>query len=134
MNIKKEMIRFYIAGIFIGATDFGVYYLLIPFLPFDLSKGISFTCAGIAAENMGKIFEGFFRVDTPYSRITEGTGLGLFRIRKIVTGCEGRVWAESEGKGKGARFVVELPVYKGSEPVQDEPKQMKSRIAFMQEG
>ena len=35
------------------------------------------TGAGIASENMGKIFEGFFRVDTPYSRVTEGTGLGL---------------------------------------------------------
>ena len=35
------------------------------------------TGIGIATENMEKIFEGFFRVDTPYSRVTEGTGLGL---------------------------------------------------------
>ena len=35
------------------------------------------TGVGIATENMGKIFEGFFRVDTPYSRVTEGTGSGF---------------------------------------------------------
>jgi len=39
---------------------------------------------GIAAENMGKLFEGFFRVDTPYSRVTEGTGLGLPLSKKYV--------------------------------------------------
>src|SRR3989338_7338136 len=47
MNTKKEMIRFSIAGAFVGATDLGIYYFLIHFLSFDLSKGISFTCAAI---------------------------------------------------------------------------------------
>jgi len=41
------------------------------------------TGVGIAIENMEKIFEGFFRVDTPYSRVTEGTGLGLSLSRKF---------------------------------------------------
>jgi len=44
---------------------------------------------------------------------TEGTGLGLFRVRKIVDLFRGRVWAESQGKGKGATMIVELPVYDG---------------------
>jgi len=43
----------------------------------DIEVVVWDTGVGIAAENMGKIFEGFFRVDTPYSRVTEGTGLGL---------------------------------------------------------
>jgi two-component system CheB/CheR fusion protein len=42
------------------------------------------TGVGIAPENMEKIFEGFFRVDTPYSRSTEGTGLGLPLSRKLA--------------------------------------------------
>ena len=42
---------------------------------------------------------------------SEGTGLGLYRVRKIVDLFRGKVWAESEGKGKGATFIVELPVY-----------------------
>ena len=41
------------------------------------------TGVGIAPENMEKIFEGFFRVDTPYSRVTEGTGLGLAALEKV---------------------------------------------------
>ena len=44
---------------------------------------------------------------------SEGTGLGLYRVRKIVDLFRGKVWAESEGKGKGATFIVELPVYEG---------------------
>ncbi len=49
MPISKEMVRFSIAGALVGATDFGVYYLLIHFLSFSLSKGISFAGAGIVA-------------------------------------------------------------------------------------
>lgn len=44
---------------------------------------------------------------------TEGTGLGLYRVRKIVDLFKGRVWAESGGEGKGAVFIVELPVFSG---------------------
>ncbi len=54
MNTKKEIIRFSIAGTFVGATDFGIYYFLIHFLSFSLSKGISFTCAGIVAYLLNK--------------------------------------------------------------------------------
>ncbi len=43
---------------------------------------------------------------------SEGTGLGLFRVRKIVDLHQGRVWAESEGDGRGSSFIVELPAYK----------------------
>jgi signal transduction histidine kinase len=45
---------------------------------------------------------------------SEGTGLGLYRVRKIVDLFNGRVWAESEGKGRGATFIVELPALEGN--------------------
>lgn len=46
-NARKEFIRFLIAGTIVNATDFSVYYILFHFLSFSISKGISFTCAGI---------------------------------------------------------------------------------------
>jgi two-component system CheB/CheR fusion protein len=68
------------------------------------------TGIGIAAENMGKIFEGFFRVDTPYSRVTEGTGLGLPLSRKLVELHGGKFSVESDGLGKGTSVLFTLPI------------------------
>jgi two-component system CheB/CheR fusion protein len=68
------------------------------------------TGAGIAPENMGKIFEGFFRVDTPYSRVTEGTGLGLPLSKKLVELHGGKFSVESEGLNKGTQVRFTLPI------------------------
>ncbi len=65
---------------------------------------------GIAPENMEKIFEGFFRVDTPFSGVTEGTGLGLSLSRKLVELHGGKLVAESEGLNKGTLVRFTLPI------------------------
>ena len=71
------------------------------------------TGVGIAPENMGKIFEGFFRVDTPYSRVTEGTGLGLPLSKKLVELHGGKFSVESEGLNKGTRSGLLCRLYPG---------------------
>ncbi|MFA5362997.1 MAG: GtrA family protein [Candidatus Omnitrophota bacterium] len=48
MNDRNEIIRFLIGGAIVNAADFSIYYILFHFLPFSISKGIAFTCAGIA--------------------------------------------------------------------------------------
>jgi two-component system CheB/CheR fusion protein len=68
------------------------------------------TGVGIARENMEKIFEGFFRVDTPYSRVTEGTGLGLPLSRKLVELHGGKFSVESEGLDRGTSVRFTLPI------------------------
>ncbi len=68
------------------------------------------TGIGIAPENMEKIFEGFFRVDTPYSRVTEGTGLGLPLARKLVELHGGKLSVESKGLDKGTLVRFTLPI------------------------
>jgi two-component system cell cycle sensor histidine kinase PleC len=68
------------------------------------------TGIGIAPENMEKIFEGFFRVDTPYSRVTEGTGLGLPLSRRLVELHGGKLSVESEGLNKGTSVRFTLPI------------------------
>ena len=67
------------------------------------------TGVGIAPENMERIFEGFFRVDTPYSRLTEGTGLGLPLARKMVELHGGRLSVESKGLDRGTSVTFTLP-------------------------
>ena len=40
---------------------------------------------------------------------TEGTGMGLGRVRKIIEDHGGKVWTSSKGEGTGATFLIELP-------------------------
>jgi len=54
INTRKDIIRFLISGTITNAADFSVYYVLFHFLPFSISKGISFTCAGIVGYLLSK--------------------------------------------------------------------------------
>jgi two-component system cell cycle sensor histidine kinase PleC len=68
------------------------------------------TGVGIAPENLERIFEGFFRVDSAYSRITEGTGLGLPLARKMVELHGGKLSVESKGLDCGTSVRFTLPL------------------------
>jgi signal transduction histidine kinase len=65
---------------------------------------------GIPTESMPRLFEKFFRVDSPGHRSIRGTGIGLALCRRIVEAHGGRIWVESAGPGRGARFVFTLPL------------------------
>lgn len=66
------------------------------------------TGAGIPKEDLGHLFQKFYRVDNSATRTIGGTGLGLFICRKIVELYHGRIWVESE-VGKGSTFFINLP-------------------------
>jgi len=76
----------------------------------EIEKVFWDTGVGIAPENMGEIFEGFFRVDTPYSRVTEGTGLGLPLSKKFVELHDRKFSIKSEGLNKGTEVRFTLPI------------------------
>ena len=63
---------------------------------------------GIPRENLGKIFDRFYRVDKARSREQGGTGLGLAIAKEIVNEHHGKIWANSS-EGKGSTFYISLP-------------------------
>jgi signal transduction histidine kinase len=67
------------------------------------------TGVGIAAEEQGKVFERFYRVDKARSRDMGGAGLGLSIAQWIVQQHAGKIEVESS-LGKGSIFRVELPL------------------------
>jgi signal transduction histidine kinase len=71
---------------------------------------ISDTGEGMSKEEVSKIFETFSRGKAGARFWTEGAGLGLYIAKKFTEMHKGKVWAESEGKGKGSVFYLELPV------------------------
>lgn len=67
------------------------------------------TGEGIAPEFLPQVFERFTQANGSISRKHGGMGLGLAIVRHVVELHGGSVRAESEGEGRGATFIVELP-------------------------
>lgn len=74
-----------------------------------LSIAIRDTGIGIRPENLGRLFEAFRQVDGSARRVYEGTGLGLYLVKKLLGLLGGSVSAESEF-GRGSCFTVVLPL------------------------
>ena len=64
---------------------------------------------GIPRKQLKRIFNRFYRVQTHRLKQVKGTGLGLYIVRSIARAHGGRVFAQSEGEGRGATFTLELP-------------------------
>ena len=70
---------------------------------------VSDTGTGISPEFLAFVFDRFRQADSSSTRKQGGLGLGLAIVRHLVELHGGTIHAESEGAGKGARFVVRLP-------------------------
>jgi PAS domain S-box-containing protein len=68
---------------------------------------------GIAAQMLEQVFEPFIQLDTSLDRARAGLGLGLALVKGLVEQHGGTVSAHSEGPGRGAEFVVRLPLDAG---------------------
>jgi len=67
---------------------------------------------GIPKTELKRIFKRFYRVPGALAIRVKGTGLGLYIVRSVAKRHGGRAWAESEGPGHGATFVLQLPIVK----------------------
>jgi len=71
---------------------------------------VSDTGIGIPDTELPYLFAKFSRGKDISRLNTGGTGLGLYVGKIMIEANGGKIWAESDGKDKGSRFIIELPV------------------------
>ncbi|NVB41187.1 hypothetical protein G6O69_25330 [Pseudenhygromyxa sp. WMMC2535] len=79
-----------------------------------LRVSVSDTGVGVSEDQLGRIFDAFYQVDSSSTREHGGAGLGLSIVRKLIEAHGGEVWAESM-VGVGTTFHFTLPLAETSE-------------------
>jgi two-component system phosphate regulon sensor histidine kinase PhoR len=69
---------------------------------------ISDTGIGIPADELGSVFEEFFRASNARELVKDGTGLGLSIVKQIIERHGGKISVQSR-QGQGTKFTVSLP-------------------------
>ncbi len=82
----------------------------------ELTFAVRDTGIGISAEGMSRLFQSFSQADSSTTRKYGGTGLGLAISMRLSELMGGRMWARSDGLGKGASFLFNIVV-----PIADLP-------------
>ena len=78
------------------------------------------TGSGIDNALLPRLFD-MFRQGEIGGQRQSGLGIGLALVKTLVEMHEGRIWAESDGPGKGARFTIELPLVEGPDGQRQTP-------------
>jgi PAS domain S-box-containing protein len=79
------------------------------------------TGIGVAPEMLERIFDLFTQAERGLDRAQGGLGIGLTVVKRLVELHGGSIEAQSEGVGRGAEFVVRLPLARGEEEVHPPP-------------
>ncbi len=101
VNLLNNAIRFSPEGsqIVIGAIEQGK----------QVMAWIQDNGKGIPGDKLQKIFEEFYQLEPPNTRSYGGLGIGLTIAKGLIEVQDGKIWAESEGLGKGTTLKVLLP-------------------------
>ncbi len=95
-----------------GSIDFGYWHGEdeIVFFVKDTGKGIS-------QEFQKKLFQRFVQEESDYTRMYEGSGLGLSISKAYIDMLGGKIWLEHSEPEKGTEFRFSIPYLKGSEVI-----------------
>ena len=104
----------------------------------ELNFAVRDTGIGLTPEGMGRLFQSFSQADSSTTRKYGGTGLGLAISKQLAELMGGRMWATSDGIGKGATFhftirapVVELPPQSRREFIGTQPELQGKRVLIV---
>jgi signal transduction histidine kinase len=109
-NLLSNAIKYTEPGGIVGVT--------LKQTPEEVVGTVRDTGIGIPREDLGRVFEEFYRTENARAVCPVGTGVGLSIVRRIIENWGGQVWVESE-LGLGSKFVFTLPradVWKQTEP------------------
>ena len=76
---------------------------------------------GIAKEDLEKIFKKFSRLDTPLTRKTQGSGIGLYITKTLIEKLHGSISVDSSANG--STFEVKIPLVDPEQQIQDKLKE-----------
>ncbi len=65
---------------------------------------------GLLPEDMDRLFVKFAKLSATPTGKEHSNGIGLSIVKMLIELHKGKVWAESEGKDKGASFFILLPI------------------------
>ncbi len=88
-------------------TDAGMVKVGVSYEGQQLHLIVQDTGIGIRPEERGRLFQRFYRGQNGKDR--PGVGLGLFIVKQYADKLGGAISVQSEGKGRGSTFIVDLP-------------------------
>ncbi len=80
---------------------------------YSLEVKVKDTGIGMSAEDQGRLFEKFFRVQNDYTKGVVGTGLGLWITKQLVEIMKGKIYIESM-EGVGSQVILIFPLAKSA--------------------
>ncbi|PIR13348.1 hypothetical protein COV49_02555 [Candidatus Falkowbacteria bacterium CG11_big_fil_rev_8_21_14_0_20_39_10] len=113
VKIDEEKIR----QVLMNLVDNAIKYTKKGAVTLDIKKShnnihfcVTDSGMGIDKSDMPNLFRKFSRGQGTSVVHTEGTGLGLYVARQMVKAHNGKIWAASAGKEKGAKFCFKIPI------------------------
>jgi signal transduction histidine kinase len=115
MMFDPDLIERIVLNLLANSVKYGVYegtiYVTIEECGEKLNIYFKDNGIGIPKDKMALLFNRFMRIDKSFSRNTEGSGIGLYLVKRFVEMHNGSISVKSE-EGEGVEFCISLPFNK----------------------